>query len=45
MATAHVLVHLLERLGARGVHTFSDVMTATNMREELQVRGHGFQQL
>ncbi len=45
MATAHVLVHLLERLAARGIHTFSDVMTATNMREELRVRGHGFERL
>ncbi len=45
MATAHVLVHLLERLAARGIHTFNDVMTATNMREELRVRGHGFERL
>ncbi len=43
MATAHVLVHVLERLGARGIHTFDDVMNATNMREELRVRGRGFE--
>ncbi len=45
MATAHVLVHLLERLAARNIYTFNDVMKATNMREELRVRGHGFEQL
>lgn len=42
MATAHVLVHLLERLQARGVHTFKDVMRATNMEDQLRARAHQF---
>ncbi|MGI9332023.1 MAG: exonuclease domain-containing protein [Gammaproteobacteria bacterium] len=42
MATAHVLVHLLERLRARGVHTFKDVMRATDMEDQLRARAHQF---
>ena len=44
MATAHVLVHLLERLHARGVHTFKDVMRATDMEDQLRARAHQFSQ-
>jgi DNA polymerase-3 subunit epsilon len=42
MATAHVLAHLLERLEARGLHTFRQVMAATNMPEQLRIRGDQF---
>jgi len=42
MATAHVLAHLLERLEARGLSTFHQVMAATNMPEQLRIRGDQF---
>ena len=42
MATAHVLAHLLERLEARGLATFHQVMAATNMPEQLRIRGDQF---
>lgn len=41
LATAHVLVHLLDRLEARGIHTFEQVMRASNMEAEIRFRaGH-----
>ncbi len=42
MATAHVLVHLLDRLEARGIHTFAEAMTATDMDDQLRARAHHF---
>ncbi len=41
LATAHVLVHLLDRLEAMGIKTFGQVMKASNMEAELRFRaGH-----
>lgn len=42
MATAHVLVHLLERLAARKLYTFNDLMRATQMEDQLKARAHQF---
>lgn len=42
LATAHVLVHLLDRLEARGIHTFEQVMRASNMEAELRFRAAHF---
>lgn len=41
IATAHVLVHLLDRLEAQGITTVEQVMKASNMEAELRFRaGH-----
>ncbi len=42
MATAHVLVHLVDRLEAMGIQTFGQVMKASNMEAELRFRGGHF---
>lgn len=41
-ATAHVLIHMLERLRARDLHTFNDLMRATEMEDQLKARAHSF---
>ncbi len=42
LVTAHVLVHLLDRLEARGIRTFQEVMHATGMQEALRLRAQHF---
>ena len=42
LATAQVLVHLVERLEARGITTFGQVMDACNMEAQLRFRAAQF---
>lgn len=42
LVTAEVLVRLLDLLEARGIHTFDEVMRASNMQAEVRIRGMQF---
>jgi DNA polymerase-3 subunit epsilon len=42
LATAKVLVHLLDRLEAMGIHTFEEAMRACDMQAQLRFRAAHF---